>query len=69
MSQLASRGVRFGSGVGRTDPVDGLEREERLEALDEKQAIDEAIGRGLDCIADALAGDLEAAMMKLHTRK
>ncbi len=36
---------------------------------EQQQAIDEAIGRGLDCIADAVAGDLEAAMMKLHTRK
>ncbi|RPH67486.1 MAG: aminoacyl-tRNA hydrolase [Burkholderiales bacterium] len=36
---------------------------------EQQQAIDDAIERGLACLPDAVAGNLEAAMMKLHTRR
>ena len=36
---------------------------------DQQHAIDDAISRALECLPDAVAGRLEAAMMKLHTRK
>ena len=36
---------------------------------EQQHAIDDAIARALDCLPDAAAGRLEAAMMKLHTRK
>lgn len=36
---------------------------------EQQQAIDEAIERGLACLPDAVAGNLEAATMKLHTRR
>lgn len=35
---------------------------------EQQHAIDEAMGRALDCFPDAVAGNLEVAMMKLHTR-
>lgn len=35
---------------------------------EQQQAIDDAIGRALDCLPDAVAGRLEAATMRLHTR-
>ncbi|MCL4185349.1 MAG: aminoacyl-tRNA hydrolase [Burkholderiaceae bacterium] len=36
---------------------------------DDQAAIDDAIGRALDCLPEAVAGNPEAAIMKLHTRK
>lgn len=36
---------------------------------EDRAAIDEAIDRALDCLPDAVAGNPEAAIMKLHTRK
>ncbi len=36
---------------------------------EQQQAIDEAIGRGLDGVPDAAAGRFEHAMMTVHTRK
>lgn len=34
-----------------------------------QEAIDDEIDRALACLPDAVAGNLEAAMMKLHTRR
>lgn len=35
---------------------------------EDRAAIDETIDRALDCVPDAIAGNPEAAIMKLHTR-
>jgi len=63
--------LRLGIGHPRTLQLDQevvdfvLHRPSR----EHRSAIEDAIGHALDCLPDAVAGNLDAAVMKLHTRK